>query len=646
MDARLLEAKGDEVHVYERLTSSEQKAIDIELARATDKTHQSVRYFLENYFVINTKGEDWEEQRLQTVYPFTETQEILWAEFEDVWSKGMPAWFLLLKARQIRWSTLVQGAIFQRTTTRKNTNSLVIGDELKRSNQIFNMSNLAYNKMPWWMRPEKQLDNRGEGIIKFDRKDKDEALRNPGLNSTFFVDAANKPTGSSRGFTLHNVHATEFGLWQHPKIWTSDILPAVPKKNPMVICIAEGTAKGSGENYSFLRMWNTAMQGRGLFRPVFAAWWKEKTYCKPFPSTLEEEQFAFTREEHELIDKVRDEFGYTITKEQMNWRREQADQFSATENDPEMVEQEYPSYAKSAFRSGGITCFPKRKMSQIEVRDVRLPIWAGDLEHIKENDKDKPYLIRYFSKPSVRRELTQTENNNINAAPLWIWEWPSSKEMYYLASDPAGGIQGLDFSTIQIFSVPRRNGEKIRQVAEYRGYADARELAKMVCTLGYMYNTCEVAPECNHMTEHIGNILHVHKYPRIYRWRRQDKTKNRFTLFWGWDTGTQKHREDLIERFRAYMKDDSLEIKSARLLAECQSFIQADDSDRFEASAGEHDDLLFAAMIAVYCLKELDPKLFEISSNDQLPEPGKGAHNTDHSIFDEQEDGAAQFNML
>ena len=333
MDARLAEAKNDQKCALERLTSAEQIAIDTELYRATGAAPGSVRYFLENYFVINTKGEDWEEQRLQTVYPFTETQEILWAEILDAHKKQVPFWALLLKARQIRWSTIIQGCVFQRTITRKNTKSLTIADELKRSNEIFNMSLLAYNKLPWWMRPEKALDNRSEGIIRFDRKNKDEQLINPGLNSAFYVDAANKPTGSSRGFTLHNVHATEFGLWQAPKILTADIIPAVPKKNPMVICVVEGTAKGSGENYSFMRMWNMAMQGRGLFRPVFAAWWKEKTYCKPFPSSLDQAAFLFTKEEVELVAKVEDEFNYTITKEQMHWRREQAEQFAATDGD-------------------------------------------------------------------------------------------------------------------------------------------------------------------------------------------------------------------------------------------------------------------------------------------------------------------------
>lgn len=635
MDARLKEANGDPKLAYSRLSPDELSLIELEISRSLQNTPESVRYFLENWMIINTKGEDWQQQRLQSIYPFTDTQEILWSVFAEEWNAGRPLWLLLLKARQIRWSTLVQGAMFQRTISNKLTNSLVIADEKGRANKIFDMSQLAYIKLPWWMRPEKAIDNRGEGVVWFNRKDKQEQINNPGLESYFFVDAANKPSGSSRGFTLHNLHATEFGLWAHPEVLTSDIIPAIPKKNPMVISIVEGTAKGSGENYSFLRMWKMAMEGRGLFRPVFAAWWKEKTYCKPFPSQMDEDAFEFTKEETELAAKVKDEFDYDITKPQMAWRRDQADQFEATEGDPEKVEQEYPSYARSAFRSGGICRFSVKKLTQVEVRDVKQPKWYGDLIYKNINGKDSPVLVRY------------PENMRFQA-PLWVWEWPNSKDIYYGASDPAGGIVGQDYSAIQIFRVPKRNGERIRQCLEYRGYADPKELAKIVVAVGLMYNTCELAPECNAMTEHIHNIVFIHKYPKLYRWRRQDKTKNRFTHFYGWDTGTHKHREDLMSRFNALLQDDSVEIRSSRLLSECMSFIKLDDTDRFEAGPGEHDDALFAAMICCYCLMELDPRLFNTVDQEQpLPDKNVQKHNTDFSLYDEEQNtGPVQYNAL
>ncbi len=94
------------------------------------------------------------------------------------------------------------------------------------------------------------------------------------------------------------------------------------------------------------------------------------------------------------------------------------------------------------------------------------------------------------------------------------------------------------------------------------------------------------------------------------------------------------------------MTDDSIEIRSSRLLSECQAFIQKEDSARFEATAGEHDDALFAAMICCYCLMELDPRLYAIMDNEQIPVPGMGKHNTDHSEFDDIVPGQADYQML
>jgi hypothetical protein len=650
MDVRLAEAKGDQKACYARLSTTEQRLIDAEIARVLPKTPEARRAFLEDYFVINTKGEEWQAQRLQTVWPFTETQEILWLEFCRDWIANKPLRLLMLKARQIRWSTLCQGVIFQLMISTKLTNTLVIADQQDRSTQIFGMASLAYRYLPWWMRPELELDNRGEGIFRFDRKDKLDKINNPGLNSTYFIDAANKLNGSSRGFTLHNVHATEFGLWLRARILTSDIIPAVPYKNPNVMFFVEGTAKGAGEMNAFLKMWKLASDGKGLFRPVFAAWWRERTYCKPFPSALEESQFDFTKEEKELSDKVVDEFGYQITKEQMSWRREQAEQVEATEGDAEMVEQEYPSYPRSAFRSGGRCRFNLKTLAKIEVRDVRLPIWAGDIEHRRDPtdpEKDRPVLIRYFQhSPYSTVPLSPTEKSMLNAAPIWVWEWPNSKDLYYGASDPGRGMVGKDCSAAQIFRVPRRHGQRIRQCFEYRGYADAKELSKIVNTVGRMYNTCEWAPECNTLTEHIGNLITIHKYPKIYRWRRRDKTHNATTWFFGWETNS-KSREDLQTRFDSHLKDDSIEIKSVRLLTECQNFIELDEGGRFEAAPGEKDDTLFAGMICVFCLLELDPRLFELVETEQVPDPTRGLHNTDHSLFDDAErPGIPDYNML
>lgn len=635
LDQRLVACHGDIALLKSKLTTDERESIAIELHRCSAADPVSSRYFIENYFVINTKGND-EPQQLQTMSPFMEPQEVLWDDFVYCWERKIPTWWIMLKARQLGWSTIVQGILFQRVIFNKLMKVLVIADEWSRTNNIFDKSILAYNNLPFWMRPEKQYDNRGKGIMHFDRKDDELRITNPGLNSTFYTDAANKPSGSSRGFTLHGAHMSEFGLFRNPRIVTSDIIPAIAKRNPLVVAVVEGTAD-EGHNKAYKKMWEEAMKGKGLFRPLFAGWWKERSYCKPFATIMEETEFQFSPEEVELAQKVKDEFNHTVTKEQMAWYREQADQFEATEDDRDRMEQEYPSYPKSAFRSSGKCAFNRKKLTQIEVRDVRSPIWFGDLLFRVEKDREIPVFQRWGP---TRRPDGSLDRTMQAKAPLWIWEWPNSKDIYYEASDPSQGIPGRDNSAAQIWRVPKRPGERIRQCLEYEGYASPRDLAKIAVTMGKFYNKCEMSPESNIMTEHLQNIIHIHNYPNIYRWRRQDKITQHWTNFFGWETN-HKSREDLIARFSSLMVENQLEIKSQRLLDQCNLFID-DGSGRFEAAGGTHDDTLFAAMICVYCLREfllgLDPSLLRSAEEPPAESTKKDFSNSDYSLDDKEDE--------
>ena len=182
-DNRLLDCNGVIDDAWASLTPSELKVIDGELAKCQSPDPDSLRYYLENYHVIATKGGDWEPPEERTLYPFWESQEILWEDLEYCWAEGLPVFWLLLKARQVGWSTLIQALCFARTIFNRLTNSLILADEKVRSNHIFEMSHLALERIPWWMCPEIANDIFGE-LLKFDRKDKKERSIRPGLRSS------------------------------------------------------------------------------------------------------------------------------------------------------------------------------------------------------------------------------------------------------------------------------------------------------------------------------------------------------------------------------------------------------------------------------------------------------------------------------
>lgn len=627
-DNRLLDCNSNIEEAWASLTPSELKVIDCELAKVQEPDPDSLRYYLENYHVIATKGEDWEPPEERTLWPFWESQEILWEDLEYCWSQGMPVFWLLLKARQVGWSTLIQALCFARTIFNRLTNTLILADEKVRSNHIFEMSHLALERLPWWLCPEIANDIFGE-LLKFDRKDKKERAIRPGLRSHFFVDAANKLTGSSRGFTLQNVHITEPNLFNNVKVLTRHVFPAITKNNPLTIAAIEGTAEGRNNFYH--RLYKEAeKKGTHLkWRAKFVGWWQQKSYSKPFKTPEHKEGFQLRGVETHIFNKVLHEFGKEITKEQFHWRRQESADFEAAEGDAEGFEQEYPSYPDAAFQLQGLTAFPKRTLKLVEVRDVRSPIWFGDIKLVqRRNGKTVPKLIRYQDK---------------HDAPLWLWETARPGVTYYLGGDPGHGVPGKDYSAASIWAAPdvlSKGGvhQPMRQVGEWMGYRGARKFAATVVALGYLFNTCELSIEYNLPTV-IDELISVHEYEQLYRWRHLDKIKNRYTNYYGWVTN-HKSRDALIDRFRDFMVDESIEIRSQRLLDECFTFVDDGTGNRFDpVGDNAHDDVLFAAMISVFCLKTVMPLVTPAGTEETAVEvdPNADYYNTDYSILHDKQ---------
>lgn len=628
LDAKFQETKGDAKAAWAKLTSDEVKLISTELERVSGPDPTSVRYYLENYHVINTKGGEDAPPQYQTLYPFKETQELLWEDFILCWELKIPVFWVLLKARQIGWSTLVQAIILARTIFNKRINSLILADERVRAGFIFDMTRTAIRNLPWWMRPEIAHEVTGE-LMKFNRVRPIDRILKPGLDSAIYVDAANKPTGSSRGFTLHNAHLTEVASYNDPKVLSRDIIPAITKRNMTTIACMESTAEGHGSAYH--RIWKEAVSGKGRWRPVFAGWWKEKAYSKPFSSAEARAAFEPTEDEKQLLSKVYDEFDFLISREQLNWRRQEREDFEAIEGDPDGFAQEFPGWPDEAFSAQGFSAFPRKKLAQIGLKDVRPPIWAGDIQLVK--NKDDVWVPRLIKYPDLRD------------APLWIWGHPEKGRIYYVSGDPSHGIPGRDYSGGQVWMSPKDPKEPFQQMAEYRGCIGGPGFAKVLAALGYYFNKAEIAPECNTITTVVSDLQFVLNYPRIYRFKREDKARNVWTNYFGWETNS-KTREGLIDRFRTYLVQDSITIRSQRLLDECYTFVD-DGSGKYEASGDNHDDLLMPAMIAVYCLRGIDPSLYEDLQEAEPHDPSKDYYNTAFSpTHDETEGQISDFNML
>jgi hypothetical protein len=580
-------ARGDQQEAFNSLTKIERDFIDGEIAHCAD----DCRYYLENYHAIRGEAED----TLITVYPFLESQEIFFAAVEQHWVEGRPVFVIVLKARQLGLSTISQGCLFWKTIFTPLCNSMVVAQDPSQAGYLFDMSRLAYDNLPWWMRPERRYEAKGKFLV-FDREDAMQRRLKPGLQSNIFVEAANKMTGVARGKSLRCLHASEMGFWVDPETLSTQLNPTMNAHDGLYIM--ESTA--NGRDNLFHRLWKQAMEGETKWKPVFIEFFRVKKYSIPIPAN---ETFKLTTEERAIRKKVQREKAVTISDEQFHWRRKTLAEVTALEGAEWKFFQEYPQSSwQEAFQGSGLCAFDKRKLQTIMETTCTEPGWFGEIE------LDPEKLAKRVQVPKLsgqrRREGEAAPAAKTYGSRLRLWRGPQEGAAYYIGVDVAHGIQGGDFSCANVIRIGR-GAEPDEQVAEWHGWIDPTPFAGIVVALALYYNQAELAIECNDIGLGMNSdVWRNYEYDRLFRWKKYDKITNFTTDFFGWQTNS-KTRPMLIYKFREGINDGSLVVRSTELIDECMDFSQGDNTNRFEGQNG-NDDRVFAAMIARFCAHDSD----------------------------------------
>ena len=161
---------------------------------------------------------------------------------EENTKKGKPHRYIILKARQLGFSTFTEGYIFHDTSTRPLVNSLIIAHEDKATTNLFNMSKLFYDELPTALKPMTKYNNGKELIFENPTTDVEEKLRNPGLRSKITLATAGT-SDTARSGTYHNVHVSEIAFFPNPENTMLALMQCVPDEPNTFVCL-ESTANG------------------------------------------------------------------------------------------------------------------------------------------------------------------------------------------------------------------------------------------------------------------------------------------------------------------------------------------------------------------------------------------------------------------
>lgn len=496
--------------------------------------------YIENCLKIKTKS--------GTVVPFrlNDAQRKLYAVAKRQQDAGKPVRLIILKARQLGFSTLTEGLIFHACATRKNVNALIVAHREDATANLFRMSKLFYDELPEPVKPMLRASNAQELVFENPSKLRSEREARPGLRSRIRCATAGG-RGIGRSDTLQCVHLSEYAFWPDGadgKASTlAGILQAVPSL-PGTMVVIESTANGFED---FKERWDAAVAGENDFEPVFFAWFENPDYSMPVVPGTE-----WTPEERELRD------AYRLTDEQLQWRR-----WCIANNcggSLDMFRQEYPASPGEAFLHSGTGVFDNE---QIVLRLERLPSPAG------------------------RGEFTDGEWTESETGAITIYELPEEGVPYVLGGDTAG--EGSDyFTAIVIDNVTGRIVAKLRQK-----YSEP-EYVRQIYALGRFYNDALVAIETNFSTYPVMKLQEM-EYPNQYSREREDTYTRQMKKSYGFRTDRQSRPRaiaNLVEVFSSHPEW----FTDRELLEEMLTFCYNEDH-RPEALAGKHDDLVMGAAI-------------------------------------------------
>ncbi len=480
---------------------------------------------------------------------FNEPQQRLYDIIKEQKLKNKPVRIVILKARQLGFSTIVESILFKETTTKFNVNTGIITHQDEATKNLFNMSKLMYECLPQEMKPAKKASNAQELIFDNDK--------GTGLKSKIRCMTAGSQ-GVGRSYTYDNLHVSELAFWPGNKKTTmTGLLQAVPNL-PSTIIIIESTANGF--EY-FKEIWDGAVAGENDFIPLFVGWNELKDYQMPYTG------FELTSEEIQL---QRD---YNLSLEQLTWRRWCIR--NNCSNDIEQFKQEYPITPEEAFISTGACYFNKE-------------IIMGRINKIKNI---KPLRKGYFSYSINGNKISDIEFIDDDKGYIDIYEEPKDGHPYVLGGDTAG--DGSDYFTGLVI-----DNSNSKQIAKLRhNKIDEDEYSRQIYCLGTYYNNALVGLENNYST-YPTKKLKEYDYPKMYIREVEGNITEVIQDKYGFLT-TKATRPIILAMLKEIFRDNISYINDLDVLYEGLVFIK-NEKGRPEAEQGKHDDLIMGLAITYY----------------------------------------------
>ena len=519
------------------------------------------REYIETFLRIRTK--DGQEIKL-TLKP---AQLKLYAAVKAQADAGKPVRVIVLKARQMGFSTLISALLFHACATQENRAGLFLAHVSEATANLHAMHKRFFDGLPARIRPMRAASNATELKFENPTKNTEDKKRQPGLRSRLRCATAGG-SGVGRSDTLQYVHASEFAFWPDGITTKADILTGILQAVPALpgtMVFIESTAKGYDE---FHRLWEDAVEGRSDFVPVFFPWFEEPDYRRPVPPGT-----VWTQEERD----IQTQFG--LCEEQLAWRR-----WSIQNNcggDLEKFHQEYPATPEEAFIASG-SCWFQLHAVQARLAELQKHPVQGQ----RRGSFD--YTVRYDAAlQDVTLENVRFVDNPQGA--VTIFRQPEPGAPYVLGGDTAG--EGSDWFGAYVI-----DNRDCSMCAVLHQKYDEKSYALQVFCLGQYFNQALVGLEVNFSTYPTRKLEQM-GYKKLYVREHPDTYKGTHKSAFGYRTDGVT-RPAMLAECREIFEAKPEAVCHEALLREMLTFVK-DKNGRPAALEGEHDDLVMSWAITL-----------------------------------------------
>ena len=487
----------------------------------------SSKYIIENFISIADK------QGNTVPFKLNEAQSTYYANQTDR--------DIILKARQLGFSSLILAMWLVDCLTHKNLNAVVISHEKGATQRLFQRVKFYIENIPAPIKVNLGVSSKTE----FHFTD---------TNSRFFIGTAGAKA-FGHGETIQRLHVSEISRWDNPSLLMG-LLQAIPKDGAHVVI--ESTANGTGND--FYQRWHNSKKPDNPYTGHFFPWTDFKEYSTEPPAS-----FSPTPDEQVVMGD------YNLTKGQTYWMRLKTEEFTRDErgvNPEDFFKEQYPANEMEAFVSTSTTAFSVKALQRYLPEKGRygklIKGGGGNIEFLPDNQG----YYRIFNQPEISKK-------------------------YSIGCDVASGAIRGNYSTVVVLE-----NDSLEQVAEFRAKVDTDVFAEEIAKLGEFYNNALVAVESNNQ-----GLAVLVKLKDIYKniYYRQSLEGGRTMPVAGWRTDS-KTRPYMIDQLAEMIREHQIILKSDILISECMNFVR-DARGRYQAAEGAHDDLVIALAIALQMYK-------------------------------------------